>query len=211
MKRLKDFDEVQQKAVDAANKIKDRWPRDRTLLSIVEKCIEKDKPNIGLQIARSIESDNTREEALFKIVECYTKQGEIEQGEQVRNEIKIDHWRRQANKSIIYAMTQAGNFSSAFEIAKKMDGPEEAEVMNKLIEGQIKAGDFPGAVLTAQTWHTSGYTDRALGLVATAQAKAGDLDGALALASNEDEPLRKAYIWLGTAKGLLSRKVQPIE
>jgi tetratricopeptide (TPR) repeat protein len=200
-----------QKAVDAANKIKDRWPRDRTLLSIVEKCIEKDKPNIGLQIARSIESDNIREEALFKIVEWYTKQGEIEQGKQVRNEIKIDHWQRQTNKSIIYVMTQSGNFSSAFEIAKTMDGPEEGEVMNKLIEGQIKAGDFPGAILTAQIWHTSGYTDRALGLVATAQAKAGDLDGALALGSNEKEPLRKVYIWLGAAKGLLIRKSQPIE
>jgi len=206
-----DARELFHKAGDAASKIKDSGPRAQTLLSVVEQCTKSDQPDAGLQLAQRIEFDIRREEALLKIVEWYAEHGEIEQAEEVRNEIKINHCRRQANTSIIYAMIQSGNFNSAFEIAKKMDGPEEGEVMHKLIEGQTQAGDFSGAVLTARTWHTSGRTDRALGLVATAQAKAGDVDGALALASNEDEPLRKAHIWLGAAKGLLSRKAQPIE
>ena len=102
-------------------------------------------------------------------------------------------------------MVQAGNFSSAFEMAKKMDGPEEGDVMQKLIEGQIKAGDFPGAALTARTWRTVGYTDTALRHVATAQARAGDVDGALALVSEKDRAMTRACVFLGVARGIVGR------
>jgi tetratricopeptide (TPR) repeat protein len=200
-----------QKAGDVASRIKDSGLRDQTLLSVVEQCIKSDQPDAGLQIAQRIELDVDRDRGLLKIVDWYAKRGKIGQAEKVRNEIRIDHQRRQANKSIIYAMIHASNFSSAFEIARKMDGTEQYEVMHKLVEGQTNAGDFSGAALTARTWHTVGRTDRALGLVATAQAKAGDIDGALALTSNEDESMRKASVWLGAARGLLSIKALPIE
>ena len=143
---------------------------------------------------------------MLKIVDWYASHGHVKQAEEVRNEIGMkSYYRRLANKSIIYAMVEAGNFSSAFEMAKKMDGPVEGDVMQKLIEAQIKAGDFSGAALTARTWRLGGYFDIALGRVATAQARTGDVDGALALVSENDWARTKAYIWLGVARGIAER------
>ena len=86
-----------------------------------------------------------------------------------------------------------------------MDGPEEGDVMQKLIEGQIKAGDFSGAALTARTWRLGPYYEITLGHVATAQARTGDVDGALALVSENDWARTKTYIWLGAARGIVER------
>lgn len=193
------------RAGEIAGKITDSGVRDRTLLSVVEECSKSGQSGVGLQFAQRIELDSDREKALLKIVDWYASHGQVKKAEEVRNEIRINHCRRQANKSIIYAMVQAGNFSSAFEIARKIDGMEEGDVMQKLIEGQIKAGDFSGAALTARAWHTRGSTDTALGQVATAQARTGDLDGALSLVSDKDRTTIKAYIWLGVARGIVER------
>ena len=79
------------------------------------------------------------------------------------------------------------------------------KLMQTLVLAQIKAGDFSGAAAAARFVRLVGPTDRALRDVAAAQARSGDLRGALALVSDRDYGVRKAYIWLGAARGLADR------
>lgn len=207
-----------QMAVKAAGSIRDSGLSDWTIRSLVTGCIEAGRLKLALQLAGKIgvqyEKYSERDAALLEVLEAYAQRQEVQQALAVQAKMKIPHMRRRANQRIAEAKIRAGDLAGAAALVKATEkeggGTEILKLMQTLVQAQIKAGDFSGAAATARFVNWVGYTDRALRNVATAQARSGDLQGALALVSEGDYGLRKACIWLGAARGLAQRhKAKP--
>lgn len=202
-----------QRAVKTAQSIADSGLRDRTIRALVSKCVEAGQLALGAQLAEKIgvkyEKYGERDGALLEVLEAYAQRQEVEQALAVQAKMNIPHLRRRANQSMAEAKIRAGDLAGAVALLKATEeeggGNEIPKLMQTVVQAQIKAGDFSGAAAAARFVRWVGYTDRALRDVAAAQARSGDLQGALALVSDRDYGERKAYIWLGAARGLAER------
>jgi hypothetical protein len=191
-------------AKDAAS-LKDEWVKENSLLKVVEACVTTNEMAIAAETAATMTANNLRDNALLMVVRGHVRNKEFQRAQGVRNEIRLDWMRRRADQSIVEALAALGEFPAAFEITRKLDGPEAGETAEALIRAQIAAGDFDGATLTAEAMRVQGPTDEALRRIASARTSSGDESGAVAMLSRASHEVRVAFLNLGIAEGLITR------
>jgi len=191
-------------AAEMTTAVDQTWTRAQLVVSIVEQCAKAGELELAVELSGKIGPVVERERTMVALVKECLSAGDMKQAQMVSDHLSVDSFRRDADASIVKFKIKGGDLKGAYTVAT-MHGEVSDDVMFGLIQGQIIGKDYAGAVLSARTWNGEGPTGHTLGDVATELARAGDLQGALALIRPESGAVEKAFVWAGAACGLAQR------
>jgi tetratricopeptide (TPR) repeat protein len=183
----------------------------------------------ALQTAERLGEAFWKAEAYCSIAEAQAKLGNtpawreaIELANQAAAAIEDGEWKAQAYCAIAQVQAKAGEIvgcKGAIELAKQVAAGIEDVIEGDMLRtgrkewtfaeiagAQARTGDFAGAMVTAAALNEGSCKARAYGLIAQAQARAGQADSLRAWVQTLKEPRDVVEVCLGAVRGLLGEE-----
>jgi len=155
----------------------------------------------ALITARAIENTSEREEAIRQIVVAQATAGDVEGALNAARNFNSELNRAGALSSVAGILVSVGDILRAGDIARRFEVEMlRSIIFSRIAMAQADAGDFEGALTTAQ--NTKRRDSRTLSHIAEAQANDGDVQGAITTARSIKSELSRTVTFISVARVL---------
>lgn len=154
----------------------------------------------------SLQLEKYKSGAFRDIAITAAKLGDIKMALEAEAAILNERFKGVSIPYIIQAQIKSGDLKQALQLVNSIredDPGEGGALLRQIAIAQVEAGDFRGALKTAEADPNS-EDSRFLRSIASARVKMGDTGSAYEWASSQRTPIQKVYALIGIAEGLLN-------